>query len=276
LKKLKKYNGGENMNQLKIFKNTEFGELGVLVIDGKEYFPATECARILGYTNPHKAIRDHCRGCTKRSVGVVTGKKADGSDAIQEVEMNFITEGDLYRLIIRSKLPTAQKFEQWIFDEVLPSIRKHGIYAADKVIEEMLNNPDTMIKTLQALKEERKKIQELTEKVEEQDKKLQLFRNLQRLNEMLRASDIGMYYGITAKEFNRIMQDAGVIKKVDNNFYGRNSYYVMTAKYSHTRYCQVITDTLKNGVKIKTNVWLPESLEFIDSIMKEYGYEFDI
>ncbi|MDI3478710.1 MAG: hypothetical protein PWQ59_2235 [Thermoanaerobacterium sp.] len=158
LKKLKKYNGGENMNQLKIFKNTEFGELGVLVIDGKEYFPATECARILGYTNPHKAIRDHCRGCTKRSVGVVTGKKADGSDAIQEVEMNFITEGDLYRLIIRSKLPTAQKFEQWIFDEVLPSIRKHGIYAADKVIEEMLNNPDTMIKTLQALKEERKKI----------------------------------------------------------------------------------------------------------------------
>ncbi|RKD25231.1 Prophage antirepressor [Caminicella sporogenes DSM 14501] len=265
------------MNQLKIFKNTEFGELNILVIEDKEYFPATECARMLGYSNPHKAVINHCRYLTKREV-------PHPQNINKKIEMNFIPEGDLYRLIVGASSQSknkevkekAERFEKWIFDEVLPSIRKHGIYAADKVIEEMLNNPDTMIKTLQALKEERKKIQELTEKVEEQDKKLQLFRNLQRLNEMLRASDIGMYYGITAKEFNRIMQDAGVIKKVDNNFYGRNSYYVMTAKYSHTRYCQVITDTLKNGMKIKTNVWLPESLEFIDSIMQEYGYKVDI
>lgn len=191
------------MNELQVFKNTEFGELNILVIDGKEYFPATDCARILGYSDPYDAINRHTKGSVKHRVLTSGG----------EQEIKFIPEGDLYRLIVKSKLPKAERFERWVFDEVLPSIRKHGIYATDKVIEEMLNNPDTMIKTLQALKEERKKIQKLTEKIEEQDKKLELFRNLQRLNEMLRASDIGMYYGITAQEFNRIMQDAGVIKK---------------------------------------------------------------
>jgi len=55
-------------NGLQIFKNSEFGELAVLVVNGKEYFPATECARILGYSNPHKAIIDHCRYLTKREV----------------------------------------------------------------------------------------------------------------------------------------------------------------------------------------------------------------
>lgn len=115
-------------NELQLFTNSEFGELGLLIIDGMEYFPATACAKILGYTNPQKAIRDHCKGCTKRSVGVTTGKKSDGSEAFQEVEMNFISEGDLFRLIVKSKLPNAEKFERWVFDEVLPSIRKHGGY----------------------------------------------------------------------------------------------------------------------------------------------------
>jgi prophage antirepressor-like protein len=192
-----------------------------------------------------------------------------------EQEMWLLTEDGLYEVLMQSRKPIAKKFKKKA-KKILKDIRKQGIYATEDMIEKMLNDPDTMITALKKLKTEREKVAVLTEKVEEQDKKLELFRNLQRLNEMLRASDIGMYYGITAKEFNRIMQNAGVIKKVDNNFYGRNSYYVMTAKYSHTRYCQVITDTLKNGMKIKTNVWLPESLEFIDTIMQEYGYEFDI
>ena len=116
-------------NQLQVFTNSEFGTLNVLIEDGREYFPATECARILGYTNPEKAIRDHCRGGTKRSLGVQTGIKADGSPAMQTVMVNYIPEGDLYRLISRSKLPAAVRFETWLFDEVLPSIRRNGGYA---------------------------------------------------------------------------------------------------------------------------------------------------
>lgn len=192
-----------------------------------------------------------------------------------EQEMWLLTEDGLYEVLMQSRKAIAKKFKKKV-KEILKDIRKHGIYATDGVIEKMLNDPDTMIKTLQTLKTEREKVASLTEKLEEQDKKIELFRNLQRLNEMLRASDIGMYYGITANEFNKIMQEAKVIKKVDNNMFGRNPYYTMTSAYSRTRYCHVITETLKNGLKIKTNVWLPESLEFIDSIMEKYGYKFEI
>lgn len=120
------------MNNIKTFENTEFGSLEVVLIEGKPYFPATECATILGYTNPQKAVRDHCPHRTNRSVGVQTGVKADGSPAMQTVQRSFIPEGDLYRLIIRSKLPAAERFERWVFDEVLPSIRQTGGYVSNE------------------------------------------------------------------------------------------------------------------------------------------------
>ena len=112
----------------KEFMNPEFGQLEVVIIDDKEYFAAVDCAKILGYKKPHDAIATHCPHALKRGVGVQTGTKADGTPAMQIVEKLFIPEGDLYRLIARSKLPAAEKFERWVFDEVLPSIRKHGSY----------------------------------------------------------------------------------------------------------------------------------------------------
>ncbi len=115
------------MNELKIFQNSEFGELGVMMIDGKEYFPAAQCARLLGYSNPRKAIIDHCEdeGVTKRDVLTNSGTQ----------EMKFINEGNLYRLIVRSKLPAAKKFERWVFDEVLPEIRRTGGYGSVNIEE---------------------------------------------------------------------------------------------------------------------------------------------
>ncbi|GHU96234.1 hypothetical protein FACS1894208_10550 [Clostridia bacterium] len=103
-----------------VFKDSEFGELEVLSIDGKEYFPATACAKMLGYKNPKQAIIDHCKGVVKR----------DPIPSNSGSSKNFIPEGDLYRLIIRSKLPSAERFERWVMDEVLPTIRKRGAYAA--------------------------------------------------------------------------------------------------------------------------------------------------
>ncbi|MCM1530522.1 MAG: hypothetical protein NC093_11080 [Alistipes sp.] len=112
---------------LKFFQNSEFGELGVMMIDGKEYFPAVQCARILGYSNPRKAIIDHCdsEGVTK------CYSLTDGGNQ----EMKFITEGNLYRLIVRSRLSAAKKFERWVFDEVLPEIRLTGSYGGINIEE---------------------------------------------------------------------------------------------------------------------------------------------
>lgn len=108
------------MNDLKVFENNEFGNLEVLMANGKEYFPATKCAKVLGHENPERAVRKYCKGVTK----LVT--PTDGG--FQEI--NYITEGDLYRLIIRSKLPSAERFERWVMEEVLPSIRKTGSYGS--------------------------------------------------------------------------------------------------------------------------------------------------
>lgn len=108
------------MNKIQVFNNTEFGEIRTAEIEGKPYFMATDIAKALGYTNPNKAINDHCRAITKCATPI--------SGKMQEV--NFIPEGDVYRLIARSKLPQAEKFEKWVFDEVLPSIRKTGGYIA--------------------------------------------------------------------------------------------------------------------------------------------------
>ena len=108
-------------NELQIFRNSEFGELGLLIINGKEYFPATACAKMLGYSNTHDAIKQHCRWVVKHEV-------PHPQSLSKTVEVNFISEGDLFRLIVKSKLPNAEKFERWVFDEVLPSIRKHGGY----------------------------------------------------------------------------------------------------------------------------------------------------
>ena len=88
------------------------------------------------------------RGGTKCSIGVQTGKKADGSPAVQMVEMLFIPEGDLYRLIAHSKLPSAERFEQWVFDEVLPAIRKHGAYLTKEKLWEIATSPEALILSL--------------------------------------------------------------------------------------------------------------------------------
>ncbi len=106
------------MNDLQVFQNCEFGELKVLEQNGKPYFPATACAKALGYKRPADAITAHCKGSVKYRV------PTNGGDQ----ELKFIPEGDLYRLIVHSKLPSAERFEKWVFDEVLPSIRRTGSY----------------------------------------------------------------------------------------------------------------------------------------------------
>ena len=94
-------------NQIQIFENQEFGKLEVLMIDGRPYFPAAECAKVLGYKNPHKAVLDHCKGD-----GLTNREVIDSMGRTQEKK--YINEGNLYRLIIRSKLPAAVRFEAWV------------------------------------------------------------------------------------------------------------------------------------------------------------------
>lgn len=116
------------MNEVMIFSNEDFGPVRTIWINDKPYFCGSDVAKSLGYAKPRNAIEMHCKGALKQGVGVVTGKKADGSSAVQTVSMTFIPEGGVFRLITHSRLPSVQKFESWVFDEVIPTIVRTGKY----------------------------------------------------------------------------------------------------------------------------------------------------
>jgi prophage antirepressor-like protein len=147
-------------HQIQQFHSEEFGSMGILMIDDKPYFPATECAKTLGYRNPHDAISKHCRYLAKREV---PHPQSPG----KTIEANFIPEGDLYRLIIRSQLPSAERFEKWVFDEVLPTIRKHGAYVMPGTLDEMIGSAEFAATLADRLDEERKMNGALRELAEE-------------------------------------------------------------------------------------------------------------
>jgi prophage antirepressor-like protein len=115
------------MNELQIFKNEQFGEIRWIKIDNKDYAVGIDVAKALGYKNPNDAISRHCKGYVKHVVPTKSG----------EQQMNVIPEGDIYRLTAKSELPGAEKFEAWIFDEVVPSIRKNGMYAVPQLSKEL-------------------------------------------------------------------------------------------------------------------------------------------
>ena len=143
------------MSELQVFNNAEFGSVRTMSINGEPYFVGKDVAEILGYANPRKAIIDH----------VDEEDKTDGvtiRDSIgREQNPVCINESGLYSLIFSSKLPTAKKFKHWVTREVLPAIRKHGVY----VVDEVLNDPDMLIAALTELKAERQKTKTLMETV---------------------------------------------------------------------------------------------------------------
>lgn len=151
------------MNKLQIFSNPEFGSIRTLDEDGKVLFAATDVAKALGYRNPHDAISKHCKGVAKR--------EALTNGGVQE--LNFIPEGDVYRLITHSNLPDAEEFERWLFDDMLPTLRKTGSYSivqADPnlppelaMVEGLLNSMKQMYSTQQR---HDKAIEQLTESMD--------------------------------------------------------------------------------------------------------------
>lgn len=141
------------MQELQIFKNESFGEVRTMIIDNEPWFVGKDVAEVLGYTNARKAINDHIDVEDK---GVT---KCDTLGGTQE--MTIINESGLYSLILSSKLPKAKEFKRWVTSEVLPSIRKHGAYMTAEKLEEVILNPDMMIKLCTALKEEKDRNKEL-------------------------------------------------------------------------------------------------------------------
>lgn len=175
----------ENEMKVEVFKNEQFGEIRVLEKGGEPWFVGKDVAKMLGYSNSRDALKKHI---DEEDKGVAKCDTLRGRQIL-----TIINESGLYSLILSSKLAEAKKFKRWVTNEVLPTIRRHGAYLTDNKIEEILSNPDTIIKLATELKEKREKIKQLeTEVVHKEDviiglvEDISLAEKRQRINQIVK------------------------------------------------------------------------------------------
>ncbi len=220
------------MNKIEIFKNEAFGEVRTILKDGNPYFSLPDICTILDLGNPSQ-VKTRLRedGVIKNEVGLKTGVKTDGSPIIQNSKMNFIDEANLYKCIFRSNKKEAEAFTEWVTSEILPSIRKHGIYATDNVIDNILNNPDFGIELLTTLKEERSKRKEA-------EKRNHI---LTHVNKTYTATEIAKELNLkSAIELNKILAEKKIQFRVNNT-------WVMYSEYSNLGYEEIKQEVRDDG-----------------------------
>lgn len=236
-----------------VFKNDLFGELTVIVSkDEKLYFVGKEVAEALGYINSRKAVADHCKGSNE------TLLPSEGGMQLTKI----IPESDLYRLIMRSRKEEAEKFQDWVMEDVLPSIRKRGVYATDNVIDNFLNNPDFAIKILTEYKEEKQKRKEEEEKRVIAEEKVKL---LTHVDKMYTATEIAKECGLpSAIALNTFLADQRIQYKV-------NDTWVPYSEHSNKGYFHVKQEVLDSGRVIYHRKITQIGREFILELMNKKG-----
>lgn len=251
------------MNNLQIFNSEQFGRVRIIMSDeNKPMFLANDVARSLGYVEYQKAIRTHCKGVSEMDTPTEGG--------VQRVK--YIPESDVYRLVMRSKLPQAEQFQDWVCNEVLPTIRKHGAYLTEQKVEEVLTDPDTIIKIATQLKEERAARQRLAEQNELHKQQLQIAApKVQYYNEVLMSdstyntNQIAKELGMSAITLNRKLRERGVQ-------YLQNGQWLLYSKYQGKGYTKTHTHPFvrsdgTTGTAMQT-VWTESGRLFIHSLFK--------
>ena len=191
------------MNELKIFKSPEFGAIRTVVIDDEPWFAGTDVAEALGYVKPQDAVSRHCKHSVKHGV------PASGTGAV--VEMNFIPESDLYRLTMKSQLPSAEKFSDWVVEEILPSIRKNGGYIQNQ--EQM--TPEQIVAN--ALIVANKIIAEKEAKIIEMKPKAEYFDNLVDSKLLTTFRDTAKELHIPPQQFTQWLVENGYLYRDKHN-----------------------------------------------------------
>lgn len=138
------------MNNVQLFSNPKFGDIRIVEIEGKPYFVAIDVANALGYAKPQNAVQAHCRYSLKQGIPHPQSEN-------KTIEVTMIPESDFYRLVLKSQLSDAEKFQDWVCEDILPSIRKHGAYMTPDTLEKAILSPDFIIKLATNLKEEQTK-----------------------------------------------------------------------------------------------------------------------
>lgn len=231
------------MNELQIFNNSEFGEVRTIEINGKPYFMATDIAKALGYSRPADAITAHCKGSVKHRVLTSGG----------EQDAKFIPEGDIYRLIVRSNLPSAEKFEHWVFDEVLPQIRKTGSYQM----------PQTYAEALRALADKAEQAERLIIENEEMKPKAEFFDAVADSKDAISLAEAAkvLKLGIGRNKLFEFLRKEKVLQR-DNQPY---------QKYIDAGYFRTIEQKYTVGDEVRINIKTLVYQKGLDFIRRKYN-----
>ncbi|EGQ3202785.1 phage antirepressor [Staphylococcus pseudintermedius] len=244
------------MQELQTFN---FEELPVrtLTINDEAYFVGKDIAEILGYSKARNAIAKHVDFEDKKDApiqGPLGGTQ----------KMTIINESGLYSLIFSSKLDSAKRFKRWVTSEVLPAIRKHGIYATDSVIEQTIQNPDYIIHVLTEFKKEREGRLVAEQQVKELKPKATYYDLVLQNKSLLSVSKIAKDYGMSARALNKLLHELGVQ-------YKQGDIWLLYAKHQDKGYTQTSTYALDEKHSKVTTKWTQKGRLFIYELLKNKG-----
>ncbi len=252
------------MNELKIFENAEFGSIRTVEIDNEPYFVGKDIAEVLGYSKPRNAIASHVDEEDKKDApiqGDLGGKQS----------MTVINESGLYSLILSSKLPSAKRFKHWVTSEVLPTIRKHGMYATD----ELLANPDFAISVFQQLKAEKEEKQRLLtvnyqqqQIIGELQPKANYVDTILNNKGLVTITQIAKDYGMSGNKMNKLLNTYGVQYKQSGQWLLYSKYHDMG--YTHSKTIDIIRSDGRPDIVMETK-WTQKGRLFIYELLKDNG-----
>lgn len=239
-------NKEQRCDEIQVFTSELFGNIRIIMEDGKPLFCGSDVAKALGYSNAPDALTRHCRYIVKRDTPTAQGNLSS---------MSYIPESDLYRLSAHSKLSSAEKFESWVFDDVLPTIRKHGGYLTPDTIEKVLSDPDTIIRLATDLKAERQKRLEA-------EKQRDILLHVQKTYTTTEiAKELGMK---SAQALNNWL----VKMKIQ---FKQNGTWVLYSEYADLGYTEIKQNVLESGRIVYDRRWTNYGRAFILKLWEENG-----
>lgn len=234
------------------FHNSEFGTVRVIDDHGVLLFCGADVAFALGYAKPRNAIRAHCRSALKRGILTNGGRQ----------ELTFITEGDVYRLIVKSRLEQAEKFEHWVFDEVLPAIRKNGGYVTDGLLERIKQDPEILMEFAENLVRERNRNQELTTTVQQLQVKADYYDHFMDKGECTNIRISAKEMGISEKKFVKFLINGSFL-------YRSPSGTLLPYAVSKNKGLFIVRDFINNGYFGSQTLITPKGKEFFKTLFEE-------